>query len=153
MRTIALCLAAALALPGLAAAQGSVDIHFDLPVVLPRLVVVSPGVQVVPEVREEVFFHDGWYWVRRDASWYRSRSHRGGWVIVPSRQLPPRLVSVGPPGHYRNWKAEKEERKAERKAWKEAQRERRHDDRHHDDDDRGHGKKGKGGHGRGHGRD
>jgi hypothetical protein len=148
MRTIALTLAALIGLPAVASAQASVDIHFDLPVVLPRLVVVSPGVQVVPEVREEVFFHDGWYWVRRDEYWYRSRNHRGGWVLVPVRQVPPRLVSVGPPGHFRNWKAEKEERKAERKAWKEAQKERRHDDR---DDDRGHGHKGKGGHG--HGRD
>lgn len=153
MRTIALTLAALIGLPSVASAQASVDIHFDLPVVLPRLVVVSPGVQVVPEVREEVFFHDGWYWVRRDDFWYRSRHHRGGWVVVPGRQVPSRLVAVGPPGHYRNWKAEKEERKAERKAWKEARKERRHDDRGGHDDDRGHGHKGKDKGGRGHGRD
>ena len=36
-----------------------------------------------------------------------------GWVVVPGRQVPPRLVSM-PPGHYRNWKAEKEERKGRR---------------------------------------
>src|SRR5512140_1589810 len=122
MRTLALTLAALIGLPGVASAQASVDVHFDLPVVLPRLVVVSPGVQVVPEVREEVFFSDGWYWVRRDEYWYRSRDHRRGWVLVPIRQVPPRLVSVGPPGRYRNWKAEKEERKAERKAERRAEK-------------------------------
>src|SRR5512142_2374847 len=115
MRTIALCLAALLGLPGVAAAQASVDIHFNLPVVLPRMVVVSPGVQVVPEVQEEVFFSDGWYWVRRDDYWYRSRSHRGGWVVGPARGVPPRLSAL-PPGRYRNWKAEKEAAKEERKA-------------------------------------
>jgi hypothetical protein len=164
MRTTALFLALVLGLPGLAAAQASVNIQFDLPVVLPQLVVVSPGVQVVPEVREEVFFHDGWYWVRRDDYWYRSRSHRGGWVVVPVRGVPPRLTAL-PPGRYRNWKAEKEERKAERKAEKEERKaerraEKRHDrwereerrehgDRDHDD----HGDRGGHGRGRGHGRD
>ena len=156
MRTTALFLAALLGLPGIAAAQASVYIHFDIPAVLPRLVVVSPGVQVVPECREEVFFHDGWYWVRRDNYWYRSRNHRGGWVVVPGRQVPPRLVGLPPPGHYRNWKAEKAERRAEKRQerW---EREREHERRDHerrDFDDRG-GPPGHGGegHGRGHGRD
>lgn len=142
MRTIALCITALLGLPAVASAQPSVDIHIELPVVLPRLVVVSPGVQVVPEVHEEVFFHDGWYWVRRDAYWYRSRNHRGGWVLVPSRTVPRSLSGV-PPGKYRNWKAEKEAEKAERKAAKRAQKDHGHDD--HDD----HGKHGKK-HGKGH---
>jgi hypothetical protein len=146
MRTIALALAAFLALPSLARAQ-SVDIHVNLPAVLPRLVVVQPGVQVVPEVQEEVFFHDGWYWVRRDAYWYRSRDHRNGWVLVPERRVPPRLVAI-PRGHYRNWKVEKEMEKAERKAEKRREKEERRE--HHDrdnDDDQGHGR----GHGHGHG--
>jgi hypothetical protein len=88
--------------------------------------------------------------VRRDDYWYRSRNHRGGWVVVPGRQVPPRLVSM-PPGRYRNWKAEKEERKAERKAERRAEKrhDRRERERERDDrgDDHGHG------HGRGHGRD
>lgn len=125
MRTIALCLAALLGLPAVASAQ--VDIRINLPVVLPPLVVVSPGVQVVPEAEDEVFFTNGWYWVRRDGDWYRSRTHRSGWVVVPVRSVPPRLVSL-PPGKYKHWKAEKEAAKAERKHRKDH------------DDDRGHGK-------------
>jgi hypothetical protein len=139
MRTLALCIAALIGLPCVANAQVAVDIHFDLPVVLPRPVVVSPGVQVIPEVREEVFFDGGWYWVRRDDVWYRSRDHRGGWMMVPPRRVPPRLVAL-PPGKYRNWKAEKEERKAERKAERREEKRERREEREH-----GHG------HGHGHG--
>jgi hypothetical protein len=146
MRTIALCVAALIGLPGASSAQAPmVDIRVNLPMVLPRMVVVSPGVQVVPEVQEEVFFHDGWYWCRRDAYWYRSRNHRGGWMLVPSRSVPPRLVALPPPGHYRNWKAEKEHEKAERKAAKRAEKQREREEREErHDHDRGHG------HGHGH---
>ncbi len=103
MRIPALVLAALIALPAVARAQASVDIQFGLPVVLPPLVVVSPGIQVVPGVQEEVFFVDGFYWVRRDRVWYRSRSHTGGWAIMPGRGVPPGLARI-PPGRYKNWK-------------------------------------------------
>jgi hypothetical protein len=109
MRLLALAVAALIGLPALAQAQASVDIRIALPVVLPGLVVVSPGVQVVPEVDEEVFFTDGYYWVRRDHAWYRSRVHTGGWVLVPVRAVPARLVKV-PPGHYKRWKPAKHDR-------------------------------------------
>jgi hypothetical protein len=127
MRPIALALASTLALPALVRAQ-SVDIQVNLPAVLPQMVVVQPGVQVVPEVQEEVFFHDGWYWVRRDNRWYRSRDHRRGWVVIPERRVPPRLVAI-PAGHYRNWKVEKEMAKAERKAEKRHAKEERREER------------------------
>ncbi len=100
---VAVAVAAAVLVPALASAQASVELRLALPVVLPQLVVVSPGVQVVPDVDEEVFFVDGYYWVRQDAGWYRSRSHKGGWVFVGPRAVPARLVKI-PPGHYRRWK-------------------------------------------------
>ena len=139
MRTIVLALAALIGLPAVVQAQATIGFHVELPVVLPRLVVVSPGVQVVPEQREEVFFHDGYYWARRDAYWYRTRDHRGGWVLVPANHVPPRLVAL-PPGRYRNWKAEKEERKAERKAERRAEKRGDYDDDHGHGKHRGHGK-------------
>ena len=107
MKTLTLILSALLIVPASSRAQ-SIDIHVDLPAVLPRLVVVHPGVEVVPEAREEVFFHDGYYWVRRDHAWYRSRDHRGGWALVPSRRVPRSLSGI-PPGKYRTWHAEKVE--------------------------------------------
>jgi hypothetical protein len=137
MRKLALTLASALALPALVRAQ-SVEIQVNLPAVLPRMVVVQPGVQVVPEVQEEVFFHDGWYWVRRGPYWYRSRDHRRGWVVVPERHVPPRLVAI-PAGHYRNWKAEKEMEKAERKAEKRREKEERREERREEREEHHHG--------------
>ena len=95
-------------LPGLAGAQVSAEIRLDLPAVLPQLVVVSPGIQVVPSVPHEVFLVDGFYWVRHDGGWYRSKSHRGGWVLMKAGKVPPGLVRI-PPGRYKNWKPEKGE--------------------------------------------
>jgi hypothetical protein len=136
MRTLLLLVAVLFAVPSTSRAEASVSIHFDLPVVLPQLVVVSPGVQVVPEVEEEVFFVDGFYWVRRDHTWYRSRSHRSGWVLVPARVVPQRIGGL-PPGKYKRWKPEHGGRG----------RGRGHDDDHGHDhhDGHGHGHKGKGG--------
>jgi hypothetical protein len=98
-----LTLAAALLAPALALAQASVQLRLDLPVVMPQLVVVQPGIQVVPNVEEEVFFTSGWYWVRQDGGWYRSHSPRGGgWYYVQPERVPHGLVKI-PPGHYRRW--------------------------------------------------
>jgi hypothetical protein len=100
--------------PGLALAQATVsaDFRIDLPVILPQLVVVAPGVQVVPQVEEEVFFVDRYYWVRRDGGWYRSRAHRSGWVAVPVRSVPVRLVEI-PRGKYQRWTPPGHAKKAE----------------------------------------
>jgi hypothetical protein len=134
MRTQLLALLAALA--SAPASAQVIQVQLPLPTIRfeapPPLVVVTPGVQVVPDYDEEVFFADGWYWYTRDSRWYRARDHRGGWVFVEPRVVP-RSVVVLPRGKYKRWKAAmKEERREER-------REERHD---HDDDD--HGGKGKG---------
>lgn len=149
MRKLKLVVLGALLAPALALGQVRAGISIDLPVVLPPMVVIQPGVQVVPECDHEVFYTNGWYWAREDGVWYRSRSHRGGWVMMPPRYVPAALVRV-PPGHYRHWKEERREerewRKAERrdeKAWRKAEKHREHDEDH----DHGHG------HGHGHDRD
>src|SRR5438105_648873 len=97
-------LAGALPLPAFAAGV-EISIKFDAP---PPLVVVSPGIQVVPDLDEEVFFDDGWYWTRRDDVWYRTRDYHGGWVVVEHEHVPPGLVKV-PPGQYKHWHAEKKD--------------------------------------------
>lgn len=100
--TLGLC-ALLLALPSPAHAQirigVGIDIAFPEP---PPLVVVSPGIQVVPEFEEEVFFVDGFYWCRRDDAWYRTRDYSGGWAPVRLVVVPPMLVRI-PPGHYRHY--------------------------------------------------
>ncbi len=100
--TFLLSLAGVLLAPALASAQAVVELRLGLPVVLPQLVVVAPGIQVVPDVDEEVFFTSGFYWVRRDDYWYRSPNPRRGWVVVPGRAVPPGLTRM-PPGQYRHW--------------------------------------------------
>ncbi len=138
---LSICLAGVLAAPLTASAQATVDFRINLPLVLPQLVVVSPGVEVVPDVDYEVFHVDGWYWVRHQDGWYRSRSHRGGWVAVPVRGVPPGLMRI-PPGQYRKWHPVRGPANHERGEWRGDDRERfrmRERERHEDFDDRGRG--------------
>ena len=118
-------------------------IRFEAP---PPLVTVEPGVQVVEDCDQDVFFVDGWFWTPGPSGvWYRTRDHRGGWVQASATVVPPRLVSI-PPGQYRHWRrderrAEHEERKAERREDKRIEKEERREERHgrghgHGDDDR-----------------
>lgn len=99
----ALVLASIVALPAFA----QVEINIQLPTITfsapPPLVVVEPGVQVVEDNDEEVFFVSDSYWVRRGPRWYRTKDHRGGWVVVDGPGVPPSLVRV-PAGKYRRYK-------------------------------------------------
>jgi hypothetical protein len=45
----------------------------------PELVDVSPGVQVIYDYDEPIFFSDGFYWHQDNGVWFSSRSYRGGW--------------------------------------------------------------------------
>lgn len=118
MKKLILCaLVVLFAAPAPARAQVAVDIRVGFPAP-PPLVVISPGVQVVPDYDEEVFYTGGWYWLRRDGGWYRTRNYRGGWVMVPPRAVPASIVRI-PPGHYKHWRKDQEKReKEDRKAWK-----------------------------------
>jgi hypothetical protein len=98
-----LVLAALVALPAFAQVEVSIQlpsITFSAP---PPLVVVEPGVQVVEDNDEEVFFVNESYWVRRGPRWYRAKDHRGGWVVVDGPGVPPSLVRM-PEGKYRRYK-------------------------------------------------
>jgi hypothetical protein len=93
------------AAPSLASAQtAEVEIHLALPAA-PPLVVVQPGVQVVEDCDDEVFFSGGWYWARRGPYWYRARHPHEAFVRVEQRRVPVAIVRA-PPGHYRHWHRE-----------------------------------------------
>ncbi len=94
--------ALSLLLPAAAQAQVNVRIGVGLPAA-PPLVVVQPGVQVVADFDEEVFFTGGWYWVRRDHRWYRARTPQASFVFVDARRVPRVLVRLQP-GRYRRWR-------------------------------------------------
>ena len=126
---VALLIALA-AVPARADGIFQASITVALPPVLPPLVVVEPGVQVVEDLDDEVFLVEGWYWVRRDARWYRARDYRRAWVYVEPRFVPRGLVRI-PPGQYRRfrkaeWKRMKHEEKERRREYREEEKERRH---------------------------
>ena len=100
----ALALALTFVLAGPAVAQ--VNVQIDLPTIRfpapPPLVVIQPGVQVVEDSDDEVFFVDNYYWHRRGNRWYRNSSHDGQWVVVEERVVPRPIFGFAP-GHYRRW--------------------------------------------------
>src|SRR6266542_3214055 len=48
---------------------GEAAFTLSLPVVLPPLIVVQPGVSVARDMDDEVFYADGYYWARQDQRW------------------------------------------------------------------------------------
>src|SRR4051812_36325066 len=129
MKRLGLPFALALLLSPLAArAQVAVRVQVALPAA-PALVVVQPGVQVVENYDEEVFFANGWYWVQRDGYWYRARTPRSAFVVVERRRVPVAIVRL-PPGHYRHWR--REQVREERREHREWQKRERHRERGHD---------------------
>lgn len=106
---LSIALAGALALPAAARAGGYMEIHLELPEILPPMVVIQPGVQVIPEIQHEVFVVDGVYWARHNGGWYRAASPRAAWMGVPPASVPVALVKI-PPGKYKAWKPEKQKK-------------------------------------------
>jgi len=104
----------ALAAPGMASADVLVQLHMGFPAVLPPLVVVEPGLRVVQDFDEEVFFVGGYYFVQRQGNWYRTRDHRGTWRYVRPGGVP-RVLASQPGGRYRHWQH------AEGRAWPDPQ--------------------------------
>ena len=56
----------------------------DVYATTPDLVSVSPGVQVVADYDEPVFYTDGFYWRYYDGLWYRSSNYATGWYYWSS---------------------------------------------------------------------
>lgn len=101
-----------------APAVAQVRVEIQLPSIVfpapPQLVVVQPGVQVVQDYDEEVFFVDDYYWNHRGPNWYRTKTHNGGWALVEPTLVPRAIVGL-PPGKYRKWHAEEKHEKHEEK--------------------------------------
>jgi hypothetical protein len=69
--------------------------------VAPDLVYVSPGVQVIADYDEPVFYTDGYYWRETNGTWYRSSYHTHGWAYA----APPRtVISIGNRHSYRRYR-------------------------------------------------
>jgi hypothetical protein len=48
----------------------------------PDLVYAAPGVQVIADYDDSIFYADSFYWRFSDGGWYRSPRYNGGWIIA-----------------------------------------------------------------------
>lgn len=90
----------------LAACHGTGDVDYAgaVSVSSPELVQLSPGVQVVADADEPLFFADGYYWLYRDDIWLRSREYNGGFARVDFVSVPQEIRVIERPqiyAHYR----------------------------------------------------
>ena len=69
----------------------------------PSMVAIEPGVYVVADYDEPVFYTDGYYWLYRGGGWYRSGVYTGGWVHV--RNVPGRVHRIRAPRGYVHYRA------------------------------------------------
>ena len=88
-----LLLVLVLGLPVAAMAGVNVDISISLPPLIeftaPPMMVVIPETYVyaVPDLAEDIYFYNGWWWRPWEGHWYRSRHYNSGWAYyqrVPS---------------------------------------------------------------------
>jgi hypothetical protein len=68
----------------------------------PDLVAVAPGVYVIADYDEPIFWSDGFYWWFYDGYWYRSSVYTGGWVYVATPPLV--IVRIHEPHRYRHYR-------------------------------------------------
>ena len=71
----------------------------------PRLVAVSPGVYVVEDYGDSVFFVNGAYWRYDGRFWYRSGYYDGGFVRVGYAGVPVRVRGIRRPRSYVRYRA------------------------------------------------
>jgi hypothetical protein len=67
----------------------------------PDLVAVSPGVMVIADYDEPIFYSDGLYWRYHGGGWYRSAYYRGGWVYA---RPPAPILRIDRPYAYRHYR-------------------------------------------------
>jgi hypothetical protein len=66
----------------------------------PDLVYVGPGVQVIADYDEPIFYADGFYWWYFGTTWYRSSYYTGGWIVAS----PPSVFVNINPHRYRHYR-------------------------------------------------
>jgi hypothetical protein len=77
----------------------------------PELVYVGPGVQVIADYDEPIFFADNVYWKFDGRTWYRSSDYTGGWVYAPPPPVIRRIERPHEYVHYRpaGWVARRDQ--------------------------------------------
>jgi len=108
MRTMSYLLALAFAVPGASLAgctpAGSVYVEPSIGAPLPTLVYLEPGLWVVADSNDPLFYSDGYYWLYDAGLWYRSVSYRSGFARVHMRAVPREVLSVDRPRRYAHYR-------------------------------------------------
>lgn len=84
----------------LAGCAGEAQYSGEVTVTSPELVAVQPGVEVVADADEPLFYADGYYWLYRDNIWLRSDSYRGGFARIDVNLVPNQLRTLPQPRAY-----------------------------------------------------
>ncbi len=85
-------------------------VSYSHPVAPTRLVAVSPGVWVVYDYPEAIFYSDNAYWWWNGGAWYTSRYADDGWVVVNVVSVPAPLRQVQRPQTYVHYRVEAQSR-------------------------------------------
>src|SRR4029434_7924239 len=67
----------------------------------PDLVYAAPGVQVIADYNEPIFYADNQYWRFSGGTWYRSSNYTGGWVYATAPSVILRIEQPRAYVHYR----------------------------------------------------
>ena len=86
----------------LAGCMATSDVEYTgtVRVTSPELVTIGPGVQVIADADEPLFYSRGYYWLYRDGYWFRSDSYRGGFARIDLVYLPGELRMIERPQLY-----------------------------------------------------
>jgi hypothetical protein len=93
-----------LAALALAACSGEVQYVGEVHVTSPELIAIQPGVEVIADADEPVFYMNGYYWLYRDAGWLRSDSFKTGFVRIENDLVPDRLRDLREPESYAHYR-------------------------------------------------
>lgn len=84
---------------------GEVEYAGQVRVTSPELVEVSPGVMVIADADEPIFYSRGYYWLYRDGYWFRSDTYRAGFARVDFTYVPNEVRLIDRPQLYVHYRA------------------------------------------------
>jgi hypothetical protein len=80
----------------------------------PELVYAAPGVRVIADYDEPIFYADNFYWRFDGVTWYRSTYYTGGWTYAPPPSAIRQIERPRDYAHYRpsGWIARRDSNRA-----------------------------------------
>jgi hypothetical protein len=84
-------------------ASGSARYSASATATMPAMVTISPGVQVIEDYDQPVFYSSNAYWRYDGGVWYQSNTYTGGWARVSA--TPAALVTIQQPSMYVHYHA------------------------------------------------